>query len=191
MKAVAKTVLMVLAGVVVITLVVGTISPVIRWFFSSGGVSVEQARTIDSLRVVNSILDSNLTISVARQDTLRKQLRRQQKADSLATKRSVDSLKALIPDTATVVPRPIHEAIVTRLENRVLTLERAVFVSDSLLDERTNDLSVFRVQNAALLAQVNSLEKKANPNLLRRAKIAAPFVGVVYGSCKLGLIKCD
>lgn len=188
-----KLFLLFLPYILVIAAVIGVAKAggVLKWLFTTNGVSAQQAHTIDSLRNRNEILDSNLVTALRQQDKLRRDRRISERADSAAAKHSLDSLKALIPDTATMVPRPIHEAIVLRLELRVDSLKTKLFTSDSLVTARTFDLTELRRQNAGLLTQVNSLEKKANPGLIRRLKIALPFVAGTWGSCKLGLIKCD
>jgi len=176
--------------VIAAVIAVAKASGVIRWLFTTDGVDPVQAHTIDSLRNVNRELDSSLTISLRQQDSTRQAGRRQRHRDSITSARRLDSLEALIPDTATMIPRPVYEAIVAEKDRMILTLGRALFVSDSLLDERTLDLGTLRTQNAGLLTQVNSLEKKANPGLIRRAKIALPFVIATWGSCKAGLLDC-
>jgi len=160
-----------------------------RWF-TAPGVSAEQAHTIDSLRAYNAVLDTNLTEALRQQDALRRGTLRRHRADSIVSQQREDSLEALIPDTATVVLRPIHDAIVAAKNSTIFMLRRDLFVSDSLLDARTHDLTALRIQNTALLAQVNDLEEKAGMGLLRRLKVAAPFVAGTFGACKLKLIEC-
>lgn len=161
-----------------------------RWL-TAPTVDAGQAREINSLREINVTLDSALTIATVKADSAQRAMRLRARRDSTISARSLDSLEALIPDTATMVPRPIHEAIVARKDSTIALFYTLYHTADSGWTDARNRLAEFQRQNTALLAQVNDLEKKANPGLFRRAKYAAPFVGGLYLACKVGAIRCD
>lgn len=190
MKVLAKT-LLPFALVIAAVIVFARFDSIVKWVFDTGGVDPKQEHTIDSLIVANDSLDTRLDESLRQQDSLRTAMRLKWKADSVARFRSIDSLKALIPDTGEMVPRVIAEAIIAQQSVVIVELRFQVVTLDSLLTARNHDLSELRRQNAALLGQVNDLRKKANPGIIRRAKIALPFVGGVFGACKLDLIDCS
>lgn len=204
MKTLWKTLLpfiLVIAAVIVVAKIGG----VVRWLFTTSGISARQEYTIDSLRFENERLDSiatatrvGFTQDSIRGDSVQKTLRRRERRDSISHARALDSLTALIPDTATTIPVPLHEAIVKVWSSRVDSLQTRFATADSGWTAERDSSSIrlarlrsFQTQNNALLAQVNSLEAKANPGLIRRLKIALPFVAATWGGCKLGLIQCD
>jgi hypothetical protein len=160
-----------------------------RWL-TAPGVGAKQAQTIDSLRVVNAVLDSTVRASNARADAVQKATKARIYRDSVLAAHRLDSLEALIPDTATMVPRPIHDAIVVIKDSTIRSLRRDLFVSDSGWSDARTQLEGLRAQNIGLMTQVNDLEGKANMNIFRRVKVAVPFVAGTYLACKLGLIKC-
>lgn len=166
------------------------IGPVMRWLGNYNPVGPEQQHTIDSLRVVNAALDTAVTNEKARSDSIRKVARARARRDSIASARSLDSLNALIPDTATLIPRPIHEAIVAQKDFVIMGLRRDLFVSDSLRARSDSITTSLQGLTRSLQAQINDLAKKANPNLVRRIKIALPFIAATWGSCKLKLVDC-
>lgn len=175
--------------IVVILVVVWLAVGVTRWL-TAPGVSPKQAQTIDSLRVENRLLDSTATILAQKADSIQRASRAKIRRDSTRAAHQLDSLQATIPDTATLIPRPVHEAIVAVKDRQIDSLRAVFFVADSGWRGSEARLVEFRVQNAALLAQVNSLESKANPGLFRRLKYAAPFVAGIFGACKLNALDC-
>lgn len=189
MKTILKTLIPYLIAAVAV-IAIAKVSGVARWLFDYTPISAEQQHTIDSLRVANAILDTAATNERARSDSIRRVARARARRDSIASARSLDSLNALIPDTATMVPRPIHNAIVAQKDFVILGLRRDLSTADSLRARSDSIATAFQSLNRSLQFQINDLAKKANPNLIRRLKIAAPFVASTWGACKLKLIDC-
>lgn len=162
-------------GVVIIAIMFA-LAAVIRFLGSRGGVSPEQTRTIDSLRTENVRLVAVADTAVAaatrqtfRVDSARAASRARARADSIAAARTLDSLQALLPDTATVVPRPLHDAIVAEKDRQIATEKQRWADADAQLVATRDTLAGtipiiagLRRQAVALQAQVNSLERKAN-----------------------------
>lgn len=187
--------------VVVVVVVLGIAG--FRWL-TAPGVSAKQAHTIDSLRVVNKSLDSTvqvvlprIIIANARVDSVQRVARVRAKRDSTRLAQATDSLEALIPDTATVVLRDLHDRIVANKDSTIVLFHDLYHQADDSLTamrHRSDSLVVllgnFQRQNNALIAQVNDLEGKAGMGIFRRVKVALPFVAATYGGCKLKLIQC-
>ena len=178
-----------LRDLIIVVVVIARGITAFRWL-TAPGVGAEQAQTIDSLRTVNAGLDASLKASAQSADSARRAVKLRLYRDSVNASRQLDSLEALIPDTATMIPRPIHEAIVASKDTTIANLWRAYRTADSGWVQAEDRLVAFQRQNAALLAQVNDLEGKARMGIIRRLKVAAPFVAGTFGACKLKLIAC-
>lgn len=148
----------------------------VRFLGFRGGVSPEQARTIDSLRTENvrlvAVADTALAAAdrqAARVDSARAANRARARADSAASARAVDSLQALLPDTATMVARPLHDAIVAQ-KDRQIAVERRLFLATDAQLVATRDtlagvaavVAGLQRQALALQGQVDALERRAN-----------------------------
>lgn len=182
-------VLQTLIGIAVLCVGVGAGVGIFRWL-TAPTVSPEQIHTIDSLVAANKGLDSTITWLQESRDSVSRAGRARVKRDSTKYARNLDSLEALIPDSATMVPVEIHDAIVFNLQAHIVLFHSLWQEADSGWRAATDSLDRFRTQNRALLSQVNDLKGKANPGFFRRLGYAAPFIAATWGSCKLGLLDC-
>jgi hypothetical protein len=170
-----KTLREVLTLIVLATVGVALLLAVVR-ILGRGPISDAQHATIDSLRIENARLDSTVRETVigdaarlAIADSVQRASRAKAKRDSTAHAQVIDSLQRLIPDTATFVPRPLHDAIVVAFIAALIDERGHRMQADSgWAAERDSSaarlvlLGGLQRQNHALLAQVNSLEKKAS-----------------------------
>jgi len=160
----------------VIVVLVVAVTFAIRFLGSRGGVSPAQTHTIDSLRTENvrlaAVADTAVAVAtrqIDRVDDARAASRARARTDSIASQKTIDSLQALLPDTATVVPRPLHDAIVAEKDRQIATEHQRWFDTDAQLVATRDTLADvvpilvgLRRQNTALQGQVDDLERKAN-----------------------------
>lgn len=176
--------------IVLVAVAIGLGVGIARWLTSSG-ISTELAYTLDSLQMENDRLALEAALAKRSADSIRSATKARQRADSIRSAQRLDSLEALIPDTATMVDREVHEAIVSQLRRDAAAWKRDFLRADSGWAATQTRVDTLLKLNSSLQFQITNLREKVNPGFWGRAKIAAPFVAGTILACKLGALKCS